>query len=150
MSLLPHSAVIVPTQARRTVLRLAEVLDIIATKFLQVTSGMEVRTRQQRIAVRTLCLYFVLTSECVRAWTESAMRFCTPTFRISFATWAFTVRSLMPRGNPISLLERPKTNNLRSLGRSRSFVGRHGWCPPAASHLQQTTVSVRPDLLVRQ
>ena len=69
MSLLPHSAVIVPTQARRTVLRLAvaEVLDIIATKFLQVTSGMEVRTRQQRIAVRTLCLYFVLTSECVRA-----------------------------------------------------------------------------------
>jgi hypothetical protein len=30
--------------------------------------------------------YFAVTSECVMAWTESAMRFCTPTLRISFAT----------------------------------------------------------------
>jgi hypothetical protein len=30
--------------------------------------------------------YFAATSECVIAWTDSAMRFCTPTFRISLAT----------------------------------------------------------------
>ena len=30
--------------------------------------------------------YFAVTSECVMAWTERAMRFCTPTLRISFAT----------------------------------------------------------------
>jgi len=30
--------------------------------------------------------YFVVTSECVMACTESAMRFCTPTLRISLAT----------------------------------------------------------------
>ena len=40
--------------------------------------------------------YFVVTSECVIAWTDNAMRFCTPTLRISLATWAFTVRSSIP------------------------------------------------------
>ncbi len=30
--------------------------------------------------------YFAVTSECVMAWTERAMRFCTPTLRINFAT----------------------------------------------------------------
>src|SRR5208282_6346465 len=30
--------------------------------------------------------YFAVTRECVMAWTERAMRFCTPTLRISFAT----------------------------------------------------------------
>ena len=29
---------------------------------------------------------FVATSECVTAWTERAIRFCTPTLRINFAT----------------------------------------------------------------
>jgi hypothetical protein len=61
-----------------------------------------------------LHFYFAITSECVRAWTESAMRFCTPTFRSSLATWAFTVRSPIPRGDPISLLERPATSNSRT------------------------------------
>jgi len=30
--------------------------------------------------------YFAVTSEWVIAWTDSAMRFCTPTLRISLAT----------------------------------------------------------------
>src|SRR5208283_5675385 len=63
--------------------------------------------------------YFAVTSECVMAWTESAMRFCTPTLRISFATCAFTVRSSMPRAEPISLLERPATS-ISSTSFSRS------------------------------
>ena len=40
--------------------------------------------------------YFVVTSECVIACTDNAIRFCTPTLRISFATCAFTVRSSIP------------------------------------------------------
>jgi hypothetical protein len=35
---------------------------------------------------RYLCAYFAATNECVIACTESAMRFCTPTLRINFAT----------------------------------------------------------------
>src|SRR5208282_5488616 len=58
--------------------------------------------------------YFAVTSECVMAWTESAMRFCTPTLRISLVTCAFTVRSFMPRAEPISLLERPATSISRT------------------------------------
>jgi len=41
-------------------------------------------------------LYFAATSECVMACTDKAMRFCTPTLRINFATCAFTVRSSIP------------------------------------------------------
>src|SRR5947207_11626289 len=42
--------------------------------------------------VRTSKLsYFAVTSECVIACTERAMRFCTPTLRINFATCALTV-----------------------------------------------------------
>ena len=33
-----------------------------------------------------LTAYFVVTSECVIACTDSAIRFCTPTLRINFAT----------------------------------------------------------------
>ena len=48
-------------------------------------------------AVRRLAArYFVVTSECVMACTDNAIRFCTPTFLISLATWAFTVRSSIP------------------------------------------------------
>src|SRR5258707_6013167 len=61
-----------------------------------------------------LYFLFTLTSECVRARNERARRFCTPSFRIILATWAFTVRSPMPRGDPISLLERPTTSNSRT------------------------------------
>src|SRR5256885_7048932 len=63
--------------------------------------------------------YFAVTSEWVMAWTESAMRFCTPTLRINLATCAFTVRSSMPRAEPISLLERPATS-ISSTSFSRS------------------------------
>jgi hypothetical protein len=34
----------------------------------------------------SLNLYFAATSECVIACTDSAIRFCTPTLRINFAT----------------------------------------------------------------
>src|ERR1019366_4082799 len=51
-----------------------------------------------------------LTSEWETACTDSSMRLCTPTLRIIFAMCAFTVRSTIPRGSPISLLERPATN----------------------------------------
>src|SRR5690242_1742436 len=51
-----------------------------------------------------------VTSECVMACTDKAMRFCTPTFRINLATCAFTVRSSMPRAEPISLFDRPATS----------------------------------------
>jgi len=37
--------------------------------------------------------YFAVTSECVIACTDRAIRFCTPTLRINLATCAFTVRS---------------------------------------------------------
>src|SRR5437773_9406504 len=50
------------------------------------------------------------TSECVMACTVSATRFSTPTLRISLATCALTVRSLMPSGAPISLFDRPSTS----------------------------------------
>src|SRR4029077_789238 len=68
------------------------------------------------VACRTLrfsaASYFdEVTSEWVIACTESAMRFCTPTLRMSLATWAFTVRSSMPSTEPISLLERPTTRS---------------------------------------
>jgi hypothetical protein len=43
-----------------------------------------------------LAYYFVATSECVIACTDNAIRFCTPTLRINFATCAFTVRSSIP------------------------------------------------------
>src|SRR6202165_2580233 len=67
--------------------------------------------------------YFAVTRECVMAWTESAMRFCTPTLRISFATCAFTVRSSIPRAEPISLLERPATSISRtSFSRSVNVI----------------------------
>src|SRR5258708_9675725 len=52
-----------------------------------------------------------VTRECVMAWTESAIRFCTPTLRMSLATSAFTVRSSMPSTEPISLLDRPTTRS---------------------------------------
>ena len=42
------------------------------------------------------CCYLVATSECVIACTDNAIRFCTPTLRINFATCAFTVRSSIP------------------------------------------------------
>src|SRR5438045_3067621 len=48
--------------------------------------------------------YFTVTREWVTAWIESAMRFGTPTLRINLATWALTVRSSMPRAEPLSLL----------------------------------------------
>src|SRR5260370_1684008 len=54
--------------------------------------------------------YLLVTREFVIACTESAMRFCTPTLRISLATCALTVRSAMPRGAPISLFDRPATS----------------------------------------
>jgi hypothetical protein len=41
---------------------------------------------QNRGFPRTAGSYFAVTSECVMACTDSAMRFCTPTLRISFAT----------------------------------------------------------------
>src|SRR5215472_16256750 len=63
--------------------------------------------------------YFAATNECVMAWTDSAMRFCTPTLRINFATCALTVRSSMPSAAPISLLERPATS-ISSTSFSRS------------------------------
>src|SRR5437660_8801688 len=50
------------------------------------------------------------TSECVMACTVSATRFSTPTLRINLATCALTVRSPMPSGVPISLLDRPSTS----------------------------------------
>src|SRR6266436_6414136 len=58
--------------------------------------------------------YFAVTREWVMACTESAIRFCTPTLRISLAKCAFTVRSSIPRADPISLLERPATNISRT------------------------------------
>src|SRR3954465_10722458 len=62
-----------------------------------------------------LAIYFEeVTSECVMACTDSAIRFCTPTLRISLATCAFTVRSSMPSADPISLLERPATSISRT------------------------------------
>jgi len=63
------------------------------------------RFRQQRKALslfscmdasRWKLFYFAATSECVMACTDKAMRFCTPTLRINFATCAFTVRSSIP------------------------------------------------------
>src|SRR3989442_1535117 len=54
------------------------------------------------------------TSECVMAWTVSATRFSTPTLRISLATCALTVRSSMPNGVPISLLDRPSTSMFKT------------------------------------
>src|SRR5438552_14159715 len=54
--------------------------------------------------------YFAVTSEWVMACTDRAIRFWTPTLRISLATCAFTVRSSIPRAEPISLLERPATS----------------------------------------
>ena len=56
----------------------------------------------------------VATSECVIACTDRAMRFCTPTLRISLATCAFTVRSSIPNTEPISLFERPTTSISRT------------------------------------
>src|SRR5436190_15589341 len=58
--------------------------------------------------------YFAETNECVIACTDSAMRFWTPTLRISLATCAFTVRSSIPKADPISLFERPATSISRT------------------------------------
>ena len=44
------------------------------------------RSRPARSTLAGGKAYFAVTSECVIAWTESAIRFCTPTLRISFAT----------------------------------------------------------------
>src|SRR5215471_19014022 len=44
-----------------------------------------------------------VTREWVMACTDRAIRFCTPTLRMSLATWALTVRSSMPSTEPISL-----------------------------------------------
>src|SRR6266550_1335332 len=63
--------------------------------------------------------YLAVTREWVMACTDSAIRFCTPTLRISLATWAFTVRSSIPRAEPISLFERPATS-ISSTSFSRS------------------------------
>ena len=53
------------------------------------------------------------------ACTDKAIRFCTPTLRINFATCAFTVRSSIPSEAPISLLDRPATS-ISSTSFSRS------------------------------
>src|ERR1700758_2560885 len=68
----------------------------------------------QDVVVMSWNYYFAVTSECVIACTDNAIRFCTPTFRMSLATWAFTVRSSMPSAAPISLLERPATSISRT------------------------------------
>src|ERR1700733_12226701 len=51
-----------------------------------------------------------LTRECATACTDSSMQLCIPSLRIIVAMWALTVRSTMPSGKPISLLESPVTN----------------------------------------
>src|SRR5438309_6356756 len=77
--------------------------------------------------------YFAVTREWVMACTESAIRFCTPTLRISLATCAFTVRSSIPRAEPISLLERPATNISRtSFSRSVKVMRPAGKIRPGA------------------
>src|SRR6266550_3310526 len=77
--------------------------------------------------------YFDVTREWVMACTESAIRFCTPTLRISLATCAFTVRSSIPRAEPISLLERPATNISRtSFSRSVKVTRPAGKIRPGA------------------
>src|ERR1700686_5904126 len=71
------------------------------------------KARQRDLSGLNSCWHYLeeVTSECVIACTESAMRFCTPTLRMSLATWAFTVRSSIPSTEPISLLERPTTRS---------------------------------------
>ncbi|SRR5260370_38119630 len=81
------------------------------SKTPQVTAG--------RTAMSAGDMYFQsyfeeVTSECVIAWTDNAMRFCTPTLRISFATCAFTVRSSIPSTAPISLFDLPTTSSSRT------------------------------------
>jgi len=74
------------------------------------------------------------TSECVMACTESAIRLCTPTLRISLATWALTVRSLMPSGAPISLFDWPATSiSKTSFSRSVKVTGPAGKMGPGAA-----------------
>jgi hypothetical protein len=55
---------------------------------------------------------FGATMELVTAKMESAIRFSTPTLRISLATCAFTVRSSMPRLRAISRFDRAATRSL--------------------------------------
>src|SRR5216684_3444393 len=56
---------------------------------------------------------------------ERAIRFSTPTLRISFATWAFTVLSSMPRVRAISRLDRADQER-EHLGFAGCELGR-GW-----------------------
>ncbi len=62
-----------------------------------------------------------VSSECVTAWTDRAIRFVTPTFRSSWATCAFTVRSMIPSSLAISRFEQPATSR-RNTSRSRSLI----------------------------
>src|SRR5215831_10512672 len=74
-----------------------------------------------------------VTREWVMACTDRAIRFCTPTLRMNLATWAFTVRSSIPRAAPISLLERPATSISRtSFSRSVNVTRPAGKMRPGA------------------
>jgi len=44
------------------------------------------RKKREKWGTLAFQTYFAVTSEWVMAWTESAMRFCTPTLRINLAT----------------------------------------------------------------
>src|SRR5437879_6631636 len=82
-----------------------------------------------------------VTSECVIAWTDSAIRFCTPTLRISFATCAFTVRSSIPREAPISLFERPATSiSKTSFSRSVKVTRPAGKIRPGAEDTRSINI----------
>src|SRR2546427_13198606 len=88
-----------------------------------------------------MCPYFAVTREWVMACTESAIRFCTPTLRISLATCAFTVRSSIPRAEPISLLERPATSISRtSFSRSVKVTRPAGKIRPGAEDTRSINI----------
>jgi hypothetical protein len=59
----------------RSTLNSGKITEVSDPKFSQL----EARNNQKH-------RYFVVTSECVIAWTDRAMRFCTPTLRMSLAT----------------------------------------------------------------
>jgi hypothetical protein len=51
----------------------------------KITEVIVPKLPSQKLEARS-CFYFAATSECVIACTDSAIRFCTPTLRINFAT----------------------------------------------------------------
>src|SRR5205807_10160579 len=86
-------------------------------------------------------LHLTNTREFVMACTESAIRFCTPTLRISLATWALTVRSLMPSGAPISLFDWPATSiSKTSFSRSVKVTRPAGKMGPGAAETRSMNI----------